>query len=321
MNRIKKIIQNNYGTVLQGIVMGTAEIIPGVSGSTLALIMGIYDKFIDLLHSISDLVKEFIKLLIGKSTKKEFGQLIRTVDFRFGFSLIFGMGLAIVVLSKVLGFLFEEYPQYLLAFFFGLILASVYFPWKRMEKRGFREVAIIMISFLALFIILGLKPISNDNPNPLFVFIGGIVGISGMVLPGISGSFILLLIGLYNYIISAIENIASFNFNGKEILNLIIFSTGLATGFITFVRVLKILLTKFNSQLMAFLIGLMLASLRVLWPFLDTDSAEKVEEMRTISPFDLDAGGLILIILSLLFGLILVIGITFIQNKKALRRE
>lgn len=277
--------------------MGIAEVIPGVSGSTIALILGIYDDFINLLHSVSDIVKTVILFIIRKKSFKDVISSIKAVDIKFGIFLGIGMVISIAGFSHIFTFLLDKYPMYVYAFFFGLVISSVLFPFERMKSKGLKELVIFIVSFLVFFIILGIKPVSlTQDPPLLYVFFGGAIAICAMVLPGISGSFILLLLGLYNYIIETVKHLTKFDIEFSQIIMLVTLTLGIGTGFIIFVRILKVALSKFPSELMAFLIALMFASLRVIWPFIDTDSAQKVESMKKVMPGDLELSQNIIII-------------------------
>src|SRR5690606_12904632 len=141
-------------TLFQGFVMGIAEIIPGVSGSTMALIMGIYDDFIFLLDQISQFIKYILKFILRRVSVVEVKKSFLAINFKFGIVLGLGMVLTLAVLSNVITFLLEGYTQYVFAFFFGLVLVSIKIPWKQMSKKGLREFPILFITFVLAFIIL-----------------------------------------------------------------------------------------------------------------------------------------------------------------------
>jgi putative membrane protein len=255
-------------TILQGIVMGIVETIPGVSASTLALIMGIYDRFVDLLHQFSDVFKEKMLFFAGKSTPRKVWGKVLDIDYKFGGLLFFGMFTGIGIFSHIMSFLLTNYPAYTYGFFFGLIIASVSVPWSRIKKKTRTEWLIAGITAVVFFVFLGFKPaVIVGIPSPFLVFVAGFFAICAMVLPGISGSFVLLLFGLYDYVIEAVKNLTKLNVSQPEIINLFALAAGLTFGFATFVRLLKYILLKYPTYLMATLVGLMLGSLRVLWPF------------------------------------------------------
>lgn len=286
-------------TFLQGCVMGVAEVIPGVSGSTLALIMNIYDEFIGFLHSISEFVKGCLKFIIRRSSITELKQDFFSIKWNFGIPLLIGMIVSFGAFASVLSFLLDEYPSYVFAFFFGLVLASIVIPYSRIKHKTRFELGIGLISFGVFLYVFGLDPLENTgDPNLLFVFFAGMIAISAMVLPGVSGSFILLLFGLYEYTIDSVKFILERDISQERLLRLVVLGIGIITGFIIFVRVVRFLLEKYESQLMAFLIGLMLASLRILWPFMDTSvQLEHIEDYTKIWPWEMEVADAFIIIL------------------------
>jgi len=259
-------IENIY-TFLRGMVMGIAEVIPGVSGSTMALIMGIYDDFIGFLAEISDFIRSIISFILRKKSFKELKKEFFDIDLKFGALLGIGMVVALGIFSHVVSFLMDAYPMYLFAFFFGLVVASMPIPYKEMKKRNIEELILFLLSFVSFFIILGINPVEvATNPSPIILFFGGMFAISGMLLPGISESFILLLLGLYGYIINIVSQLTTFSVSANDLINLMILALGLTVGFLIVSKILKVLLKSHHSYLMAFLMALMGASLRVLWP-------------------------------------------------------
>jgi putative membrane protein len=263
-------LRSSLITILQGSVMGVAEVIPGVSGSTLALIMGIYDDFILLLHQISTFIKEIAKLLIGRSNLKRIKNEFVGINFAFGIKLFTGMFITVLVFSNVLTYMFETYPHYLLALFFGIILASIQVPLKRINPVTTKEILFILITAVVFFVIFGLKTTTQLESAPLwYIFIGGVIGISGMVLPGISGSFLLYLLGIYELVISSVSALTKMQFNPENIQRIAVFGFGLITGFVTFIRIVKYALVHKHNLIMAFVTGLLIASLRAVWPYGD----------------------------------------------------
>lgn len=258
----------NLKTILQGVVMGITETIPGVSASTLALIMGIYDQFVHVLHQLSEVLKTALLWLGRRKSFAELRHALRDIHWRFGILLFLGMLLGVGVFSHVMSYSLDNFPAYTYAFFFGLILASLPVPWQRLEKVGRREVAVMLITAVAFFLFLGLNPVEHPGVPPLWlVFVGGAIGICAMVLPGISGSFVLLLLGLYDYVIHAVKNATRLDISGPDLLHLVVLALGVLVGFATFVRLLKKWLERHPAPLMSFLVGLMLGSLRILWPY------------------------------------------------------
>ena len=158
----------------------------------------------------------------------------------------------------------------LITFFFGLVLCSIAVPWAKIEKKGFREVALVLFSALVFFFLFSLKPYEFATlPHPLYFFVGGILGICAMILPGISGSLIFLMMGIYEFIMSHVSNLTRLNIVPIELLNLLLVSLGIILGFSVFVRFLKKGLSSYPSIIFAILTGIIIASLRVLWPYSD----------------------------------------------------
>ncbi|MBN2518866.1 MAG: DUF368 domain-containing protein [Bacteroidales bacterium] len=237
---------------LKGAGMGTANVIPGVSGGTIALITGIFEK---LINSIKSFDLKAIKLLFtGKF--KEFNHY---VNFNFLLSVFIGILFSVVTLAKILDNLFRNYPVYIWAYFFGLILASIYFIGKTVEKWN----TSVIISFIAggviAFGITFLNP-ATENENFVYLIICGIVAICSMILPGLSGSFVLILMGNYQLVvIEAINNIR------LDILLPLLLGAGV--GLLAFSHLLSWIFKKFKDQTISLLTGFILGSLGILWPW------------------------------------------------------
>lgn len=254
--------------------MGVAEIIPGVSGSTLALAMGIYDEFINLLFSVSEFVKSFFKFLTRKLNFQDLKKSFFDIHLKFGLFLGIGMVTAIALLAGILSGLLETNRYEVYAFFFGLVLTSIYLPYKEIGGYRLREVIVTVVTFVVFFVVFNISSISFDTlPNPLYFLLAGMLAISAMVLPGVSGSFVMVLLGVYDFILSFIKKILNLSITGNELVALLFFTAGVALGFIFFVRLLKYTLKHYSSTVFAFLVGIMFASLKVLWPFDSNNSS------------------------------------------------
>jgi len=254
-----------------GIALGIAEIIPGVSGSTIALLLGIYDDFIDLLFQGSELAKVIVLWIIRKKTWADLVGQFKAIRWGFGLMLGGGMLSAIIALSNVITYLLEHYPAHLFAVLFGLTPPTMFIVWKQIAKpRTTTHVitAITGVSLLGLFM-LGGSNMATSNPHPLHLFIGGMVGVSTMVLPGVSGSFMLLVLGLYNFAVGLISDLSHAEISQAGLISLGIMFAGMMTGFLTTVRLIKFAFTHYRDQIMAFILGLLFASWYVLWPFVE----------------------------------------------------
>ena len=238
----------------KGIAMGAANIIPGVSGGTIALITGIFEELIDSIKSLN--LKAAKLLFTGKF--KEFAKYINLNFLIFVFS---GVGVSIFSLAKLLDFLFKNYNVWVWAYFFGLILASVYFVAKTINKWN----ASVILSFIigtAIAITITVLTPASQNDNIFYLFICGIVAVISMILPGLSGSFVLILMG--NYQLVMIDAVSDLNL--KVLIPLMI---GAVAGLISFSHILSWIFKKFKNQTLATLAGFILGSLGILWPWKD----------------------------------------------------
>ncbi len=245
-------MKEHIANFLKGFAIGAANVIPGVSGGTIALITGIFERMINAIKAFD--IKALKLLLKGKI--KEF---IEYTDFIFLLTLAFGGIVSIFSLAKLLDYLFTYYPIFVWAYFFGLIAASVYYVGKTIDK----ITVPVIISFIAGAIIAVIVTIMHPgkaNDNWLYLILCGIISISSMILPGLSGSYVLILMGNYKLIvIDAINNL--------DLKILIPFAIGAAVGIIAFANILSILYKKYKNETIALLTGFILGSLSILWPW------------------------------------------------------
>jgi putative membrane protein len=237
---------------LKGLFMGTADIIPGVSGGTIALIAGIYER---LVHSISSVDLSFISRFI----KRDFDgakKSIRNIDFQLFIPLLIGIGLAIILMSRVMDYFLQNFEAPTYAFFFGLILASAVLLYRKVEGFSVKIMLFSITGFIVGFFFTGLATLQIGHSLPI-IFISGMIAICAMILPGISGAFILLLLNQYEYMLSVLKDL--------QFLEIFIFTLGALIGILAFSRVLDRVLRKYKSYTLAFLIGLMLGALRLLY--------------------------------------------------------
>ena len=257
--------------LVKGLVIGVANIIPGISGGTFALILGIYER---LINAIGNLNGEFLKELFSRRILNS----LKRIDFWFLVRIFLGAIISIVLLSKVIEYFLEQQHDPTYAFFVGLIIPSIAVPWKMMQRRKMPEFIWFIVGALFLLALsIGFGHL-NDQKLELkaqaelltavdlhsvwqlvFAAISGALAISAMILPGISGSFVMLLLGQYKNMVTAINN--------RDLIFIAALGIGMVIGIIMFTRLLNMLLKKFHSQTIAFLIGLMIASLYTLWPF------------------------------------------------------
>lgn len=294
-------------TFLQGLVMGATEVIPGVSSSTLALVMGIYEKYVEFLFEISEAVKQTLLCVFGQQPRQTLKVIWGNVSWRFGLTLAAGMIVAVLGLAKLLGWLLEVSENGVFAFFFGLVLGALIIPFRRIKKRSAGIVTLAAVTTFVFFLLFHFAdPITVEPPLWLF-FIGGFIGVSAMVLPGISGSFVLLVMGVYKPTIQLVSTLLDGNISGEAFLQLGVLGAGVIAGFLLFIRFVRFALQKWHDVLMAFLGGLMVASLRFLWPFASLEEGTRVPQ----APWDMVGSQLVLYITLILLG---VLGVLVLQT-------
>ena len=236
---------------LKGVFMGIAEIIPGVSGGTIAFITGIYEE---LINSIKSVDGNSIKLLLSF----KFSLFWKQINGTFLLTLLMGMLTSILALSRVIVFLIDQHPFKIWGFFFGLIIASAIVIFYQVKTLNSKVVVSTLIGLMVSSYIALEAPSSTPNSN-LFIFISGAIAISAMILPGISGSFILVFLSKYEFILSSLNNF--------DVAVISIFIGGCVVGLVTFSRVFSYLFKKYNDVVISVLIGFLLGSLFKIWPF------------------------------------------------------
>lgn len=247
-------MKNYLILIVKGMGMGAANVIPGVSGGTIALITGIFQRLIDSLKSFD--LKALRLLLKGK-----FKELFQYTDFYFLFSVFLGTGISILSLAKLLTWVFINYPIFIWSYFFGLILASVYFVGKTVAKWTMSVILTFIAGTTVAAVISFLSP-ATPNDDFFYLIICGIVSICSMILPGISGSFVLLLMGNYELVINAVGEL---NFR-----ILIPVAIGAAFGLVVFSHFLSWVYKKFRNETISTLTGFVLGSVMILWPWKNT---------------------------------------------------
>ncbi len=238
----------------KGIAMGAGDVVPGVSGGTIAFITGIYEELIDSLRSIN---VEAVKILFSQGIPAAW----KHINGTFLFSLFSGVLLSVLSLAKLIGLCLENYPVLVWSFFFGLVCASIIYILKQINKWSLVEVSTLLIGTLLALAVSYLKP-AQLSSDWWVIMLAGSIAICAMILPGISGAFILVLLGLYPVILTAIT---SLNF-----IILVSFAFGCLCGLLVFSHVLSWLLHNFHNSTLALLTGFLLGSLNLLWPWKET---------------------------------------------------
>lgn len=291
---------------LKGMGMGAADIIPGVSGGTIALITGIYEEFINAIKSFSTV----LPILKTKGLKGAW----QHVNGSFILSLFLGIGISLVSLVKVVKYLLEYHPILLWSFFFGLIIASSYYVGKNVKSWKISQLIGLIAGTVLIYYLTSISP-SESEHSYLLIFLSGMAAICAMILPGISGSFILVLLGKYKFIIESLSAL--------KLDVIACFGAGCLVGILSFSHLLSYLLKKQFDLTMAILTGFMIGSLNKIWPWKETlewtidrhgDTVPKFQINVLPSQFDGDAN-LTLAICSAIFGLALIFILEAVANK------
>jgi len=258
---------------LRGLAMGAADVVPGVSGGTIALLTGIYEE---LLSSIKNIHPKHLRTL----QKQGFSQFWEDINGSFLFSLALGIGISIFSFAKGITWALENHPILVWAFFFGLVLASAIYVGKQVSKWTFIEIALLLIGTATAYGVSLLSP-AQGNDSFLYLFICGAIAICAMILPGISGSLIMLLLGAYQIVVS--------NLNFKTLLPVLL---GAVLGLLLFSRILTWLFKNFKNPTLALLTGFVIGALNKVWPWKEiltqyTDSHGELQPLkeRSISPY------------------------------------
>lgn len=251
-------MRNKIFIALKGLAMGMAEVVPGVSGGTIAFISGIYPT---LMESISSLKPSLIGLLL-KGQFKEFSQQL---NLAFLLPLAFGMVAGLITGVLFISYLLEHFPLPLWAFFFGLIVASALYVFKQIQSFSILTYVLIVLGTCAAYYVTIANPLGGSS-SLILVFFSGVVAISAMVLPGLSGSFILLLLGMYSVVLPTVKSLLESPELDAFIL-VAVFASGCLVGLISFARFMSFAFKKHPNNTLGILLGFMLGSLNKVWPW------------------------------------------------------
>ncbi|WP_196886674.1 DUF368 domain-containing protein [Aureivirga sp. CE67] len=294
---------------LKGIAMGASDVVPGVSGGTIAFISGIYEE---LLSSINSINLNLLKTLKEEGIKSAW----KAVNGNFLVALLLGIGISVVSLAKTISWLLENKPVLVWSFFFGLVLASILFVGKQVKKWNAVTIPLALISGFLAYFITTLEPVASDAHSTIFLFFAGALAICAMILPGISGSFILVLLGAYKPILEAIHE--------RNLKIIAIVGSGAIFGLLTFSRVLKWCFNHQRNATLAILTGFIIGSLNKIWPWKkvlswrENSKGEKVPFLEeSISPFHFEGDNQLLFAIGLAFvGFLVILLLERISVKK-----
>ena len=271
-----KSLLSYIGIAVKGACMGAADVIPGVSGGTIAFIMGIYDRFVGAIAAIN---AEALKLLL----RGRFRDFWKHIDGSFLLSLILGIGISVVGLAGLMQMLLADFPIQTWAFFFGLIVASSIFILRGISGWAWKDGGFLALGVVLGVVICTLSP--TQTPDALwFIFLSGAIAICAMILPGISGSFILLILGKYQYIMGTITTLvgnigalwgsseASSTLFWESLAVMAVFGVGAVVGILGFSKFLHWLLARWNKETLIVLAGFIIGSLVKVWPWSNTEA-------------------------------------------------
>lgn len=279
-----------------GACMGTADVVPGVSGGTMAVALGIYAR---LLAAIASINTHSLRALL----RFDFRRVLQLVHWRFVVCLVAGLATAVVIMLKVvkLPHLIETKPTFVYAVFFGLVLASAIVLARRLPEWTVWRGALLVLGAAMGFAVVNLVPVQTPE-HPAFIFLCGVISICAMLLPGISGSFVLLILGKYEYILNSVSQLLRADLTQLGVV--VPFALGCAVGIAAFARFLGWLLNKHEHPVIAWLVGLLIGSLWRIWPYQRLTTAEVRGKTRVIGndpyfPESFEVGVAVLIVVGL----------------------
>ena len=295
---------------LKGMAMGAADVVPGVSGGTIAFISGIYEELIETLNNINFSLLKHLKTEGLKSTWQK-------ANGPFLAALLSGVFVSVISLVKGVEWLLEHQPILLWSFFFGLVLASILYVGKQIKitLTDFKLILAMTIGAVGAYLITTLNPSETSDAN-LFLFFAGALAICAMILPGISGAFILVIIGAYEPVLEAI--------NTRDFKTILIIGAGAIVGLLSFSKLLKRLFETYHRLTLAVISGFMIGSLNKIWPWkivLTSRTNSKGEQVplneESISPFNFDGDPQLLQAIGLMvFGILIILILENISTKK-----
>lgn len=250
--RANRTLKDYVGLAARGFAMGASDVVPGVSGGTMAFILGIYEELINSIRTVGQ--PEFLQAVIKFRIK----EIFQILNWKFLLAVAIGIFSAILTLAPLLENLLENQPVYLWSFFFGLVLASIFAVRKRIKQWTAAPIIALLIGTVGAYFLVGLVPAQTPN-TWWFLMLSGAIAICAMILPGISGSFILVLLGKYEFVLSAVNN--------RDIVSVGFVGLGALIGIVTIAQLLGWLFKNYHDITVALLIGLMVGSLRKIWPW------------------------------------------------------
>jgi len=301
---------------LKGMFLGMAIFIPGVGMATFSLVLNIYDEFISILHNLSLVIRQIFNLVINKFDYKVFKKSLSNLVSDFNIPFFIGFIIGFACISFVVLFVLENAPAYARALFFGTVLASTLSILPFVKQNNPKEKLITIFSALLFFYLFGLHSVNIFYaPSWVTIAITGLLSSLTFVLPGFGGSSILIIFNTYHHFVNILNDLLFYKLNTSQIIDLSIFTVTFIIGFVFTIALIKFILKKYNTIFMAFLSGIMLASLRLLYPFITM----KGDLFITVKPFDLPLGQSVLILLVIIVSFIVTrLLTTYVNSHKPL---
>ena len=309
MNKKSSLLNDLYNFIV-GFCMGGANVIPGVSGGTMLFILGAFNKLTDAIRDIACI--ETIKLLFAANWKA----LYARIQWRFLIGIAIGLLVSFATLAKLVLWMLEEHQQLTYTFFFGLIISSIITVNRQIKKWSYGAIICLIASTIGAFLIIRLVPVDGSTAWYMLMLYGAIC-IIAMILPGLSGSFLLLIFGQYERVWGAIANVTHLQLNWHEICDVALLAAGTVIGLGIFVHLLNFLMKHFYNAVIASLIGFMIGAIPRLWPW----QHEEIFTKRIIFDAPVYNENLPLIILSALGGIALVLIIDFCAKEDKTEKE
>ena len=294
-------------SLFRGALIGVAEVIPGVSGGTVALIVGIYETLINAIANFVLGLRQLVGLGTGKASPRNAGATFKALPWRVLIPVAIGMVTALILGARFIEPLLEEYPVQMRALFFGLVLAGVYVPAHMVIRTApgkwrIKDIVVAVIAAGFLFWLTGVPPTNIVDPSPMAIVLAAAIAICALVLPGVSGSFLLLSVGMYETTIGAI--------NDRNFGYIALFALGAFIGLASFVTLLKWLLENRARITLVIITGLMVGSLRALWPW-------QSEDRDLLAP----SGDITSVLLLFGAGILVVVGLLLIERRLGISEE
>jgi putative membrane protein len=293
--------------LVRGALIGVAEVIPGVSGGTVALIVGVYETLINAIANVVLSLRQLLGLGTGKASARTSAATVRGLPWRILIPVAIGMVTALILGARFIGPLLEEHPVRMRALFFGLVLAGVYVPAHMVLRTSpgawrAKDLVVAAVAAIFLFWLTGVPPANITDPGPIVIVLAAAVAICALVLPGVSGSFLLLSVGMYETTISAVNN--------RDLGYIALFGLGAVIGLASFVTLLRWLLANRARITLVIITGLMVGSLRALWPWQSVD--------RDLLAPSTDIGMVLLLFIA---GVLAVVGLLLIERRLGISEE